>query len=331
MPDEVRGGPTLRWKLLSGVLGIALLVLLIVWWFSGPSVSSSPTTAPTEIGSLPAGESAELLAVVVDNAPAAHPLVGIADSPFTIEYPVEGGLTRFLAVVHSGSGGMLGPVRSLRPVNADLAPALTSALVSSGGQSFVVQEVTASGVTVVTPDIGLGFVSMGRSAPHDVFVDLDELAELFAPQSIAPGFPSGTLPSSDTGAETVSLPFAGVSLVYEEGVGYARHQDGAPVAVLDREGGAETPLAHDTLVVLFAAERSAGYSDSNGAPVATFDVIGGGELMVFGEGRLVTGRWSRDALEDPYVFRADDGSAFGIPDGRTYIAVVPRTAEVGTG
>lgn len=319
------------WRVLGALVVLAAVTLLFVnWWFSAPEESSPETAVSDESETTMAGETTDHLGVIVDNAPAARPLVGIGDSPILVEYPVEGGITRFVAVVSGGSGGLVGPVRSLRPINADIVPALSSAVVSTGGQPFVAQEVTAAGITSVTPDIGFGFVSLGRAAPHDNFIDLDQLAELFVAESGPSGLPMGQIPSSEAAAVEVTLPFAGVGFVYEEGTGYVRQQDGSPFVVLDRQGGAEAPLAHDTLVVLFAAERSAGYSDSNGAPVSTFDVIGGGDLMVFREGTVVTGSWSRSALEDDYVFRDGDGVSFGLPEGRVYLAIVPRSAEVAT-
>lgn len=332
MVDEKPADSARLWRVLGALVVLAVGTLLFVnWWFSSPEESSPSTTVSDESESTTAGETTDHLGVIVDNAPAARPLVGIGDAPILVEYPVEGGITRFVAVVSGGSGGLVGPVRSLRPVIADIVPALSSAVVSSGGQPFVAQEVAAAGITSVTPDIGFGFVSLGRTAPHDTFIDLDQLAEIFAAESGPSGLPAGQIPASETVATEVTLPFAGVGFVYEEGTGYARQQDGSPFVVLDRQGSAEAALAHDTLVVLFAAERSAGYSDSNGTPVSTFDVIGGGDLMVFTGGTVVTGTWSRSALEDDYVFRDGDGGSFGLPEGRVYLAIVPRGAQVTTG
>jgi len=332
MADEKTTVQGRNWKLVSVVLGAALIAALALlgldWWFSEPDESAPPTTVSGATETTLEGLITDHLGIVVDNAPSAWPLVGIVDVPVIVEYPVEGGMTRFVAIVPAGSGGLVGPVRSLRPVNADLLPVFASAVVSSGGQPFVTQEVTAAGITPVTPDIGFGFVSMGRPAPHDVFLDLDDLSEVFVPETEAVGLPSGDLSVSSETATEVGLPYPGVTFIYEEGSGYLRRQDGAPFEVMTRDGTSPVPLAHDTLVVLSAAERAAGYSDSNGVPVADFDVIGGGDLTVFHEGSVVRGTWSRTALADGYVFRDGDGTSFGIPEGRVYLAIVPRTSDV---
>lgn len=334
----------------SGALALALVVSLILLINGGAedageeTVDQTPTTgdAATSIsGGVTSGTTADgstsdsppvdLLAVVVDNAPAARPQVGLGESPVLIEYPVEGGLTRFTALVPSGSAGLIGPVRSLRPVNADLLPVFSSAVATSGGQAFVLQDVAAAGLTTVVPGLAPGFVSLGRPQPHDTFLDLEMLADLFVVEASVPGLPSGdSLPLMRTVATEVDLPFGGVGFSYEPGVGYVRRQDGEPFEVLDSAGAESKALSHDTLVILSVAERSAGYTDSNGVPVSTFDVIGGGDLRVLHDGELLVGTWSRSAMVDGYEFRDDIGEPFGLPEGSVYLALVPRDAQVVT-
>jgi len=63
--------------------------------------------------------------------------------------------------------------------------------------------------------------------------------------------------------------------------------------------------------------------------VSTFDVIGSGDLLVFQTGQVVEGTWLRGALEDGYRFFDSSGAGFGLPEGRTYLALVPRDQSVG--
>ena len=82
------------------------------------------------------------------------------------------------------------------------------------------------------------------------------------------------------------------------------------------------------MIVLFATERPAGYTDSNGVEVSTFDVIGGGELLVFSGGTVVSGTWLRKAYNRPFEFYDQGGSEMGIPDGRLYMAIAPTGSDV---
>jgi hypothetical protein len=108
----------------------------------------------------------------------------------------------------------------------------------------------------------------------------------------------------------------------------ARREAGEPFLVLSDPFGEPSQLTADTVVVLFAAQKSAGYTDANAADVPTFDVIGSGRLLVFHGGEVVEGEWSRSAQADGYVFTSA-GEPFGLPAGRTHVAVVPRELEVG--
>ncbi len=138
------------WRLAAIVLGLGLVgsvvaLALLLWGGEEPIATFEPivTTVVTEPGEtttiLGAAEGPPLsvdpnapteglgsayVSIKVDNAPEARPQVGLAGVPLLVEYPVEGGITRFTAVVNRDVTGGLGPVRSLRPVDADLLPQL---------------------------------------------------------------------------------------------------------------------------------------------------------------------------------------------------------------
>ncbi len=295
-------------------------------------VGSGPPASPTTVGdsgSSPSGDA--FLAVKIDNAPSARPQVGISSASLLVEVPVEGGMTRFAAVFPASSSGLVGPIRSLRPVDADLLPPLAVQVVSTGGQPFVIQAVESSGIEIVDPTLFALFVSGGREVPSDTFLDLEVLMPLIeGTQPEGKGLPSGVLPSSSESASTIDLPFGQIELRLEQGA-YARYQDGEPFQVLDTLDGPTSTMAHETVVIMFVAERPAGYQDSNGAEVPTFDVIGGGRLLVAHDGELVRGTWSRTAQADPFVFQDLAGAVFGLPVGSTYLAIVPRDMNVEVG
>lgn len=295
------------------------------------TLSETPGTTSAPPGTVPpVRPGSALVAVKVDNAPGARPPVGIGAAPIVVEYAVEGEITRFAAVFPRESTGIIGPIRSLRPVDADLFPAIAPVIVSSGGQPFVLQDVAAAGVRSIEAGDSSMFVSLGRQAPHDTFVDMELLGQI-VDDSVLPvggGLPiGGALPEMTSSATEITSPL-GATFGYDQELGYVRFEDGAPFEVLDLAGSNPEPLSHDTLIFLFAAERAAGYTDSNGVPVSTFDVIGSGDLLVFHGGEALVGTWSRSALVDPLVFQDDIGEPIRLPDGSAYLAVVSRTEEV---
>jgi hypothetical protein len=285
--------------------------------------SSTTTTAQTSAAEGIGG----LIAVKIDNAPPARPQLGPGEATILVEAPVEGGITRFIAVLPEELSGLAGPIRSLRPVDADLLPAVASVVVSSGGRPFVVQEVVASGVDNIEAGFSSMFVSQGRPDPYDTFVDLDLLETIIDEATVpATGLPSGEVPGDGGPVTEFDLPYEGVSFRYDEGSGYVRLQDGEPFEVLGVDGSGPQPLSHDIVVLMNVAERPAGYSDVNGIPVSTFDVIGSGDLIVHIGGEQFAGTWSRSAHADPYRFEGPNGESLGLPGGSIYVALIPRQA-----
>ena len=293
------------------------------------SDATSGSTIDTIDPGAVSGDGSPLIAVRIDNAPEARPQMGIADASLIVETPVEGGMTRFTAFFPAGAETVVvGPVRSLRPVDADLIAPFATTVAATGGQPFVLQGFDGAGIAMALPDTAPGFTALERPAPHNLFVRLSEIESVYPPRAVdEPGMPEGEF-TGGAAAETVTVPLASeVTWQYSES-GYARSEAGQSFEILDEPDGDVSQFVVDTVVVMFAAERSAGYSDSNDVDVPTFDVIGSGRLLVFHGGEVVAGTWFRSAQEDAYRFVAENGSELGIPAGRTHLMVVPRELEL---
>lgn len=281
-----------------------------------------PDSAPPSTG---ADDLSALVAVKVDNAPRARPPIGLNAARYVLEAPVEGGLTRFLALFSPGEA-LVGPVRSARPVDVDLVPAFSDVLVSTGGRPFVVGPLRDNGVVMVGSDPeDTPFQRLERPVPHNQFVSL---ADVPAPDP-AGGFPVGEWPEEAEASPPPEVAYpAPVEWSFADGV-YSRAEDGETFEVLSDWGAEPEPLTTSTVVVMEVNQRSAGYTDVNGAEVPTFDVIGSGRLTVHHGGETLSGVWSRASLAERYVLRSEDGSPFGLPDGRAFVHLLPRSTSGG--
>jgi hypothetical protein len=291
----------------------------------GQTSTPEPEEEPSPGSSIGAG----VVAIKIDNSRAARPQWGLSEATLLLEHFVEGPISRFTAVFPSDASGLAGPVRSLRPVDADLLPVFANSVVSSGGRPFVVQDVEASGIQTFLPVVSSMFPSVGNADPFDTFVDLGILANaLDAGSGSPPGLPAGELPSPTAAAEELVLPFEGAVVRYDPEQGYLHERAGEPLLVLDASGSNPSQLSHDTLVVISAAERSAGYTDVNDVPVVTYDVIGGGDLLVLHAGEVIVGTWRRDSQADGFELLDATGNSFGLPEGIVYLAIVPSGSQV---
>lgn len=284
---------------------------------SAPPPEGSPSGTGT---TLPAGEEGSLTAVKIDNAEPARPQIGLDAARWIVETPVEGGITRFLAFFPPGEN-LVGPVRSARPIDVDLVGLLSNTLVSTGGRPFVLGALTGNGFTLIGEDpLDSPFQTLERPSPHNQFVSLSEIP---APNDVASGFPTGDLPTGES-VEGLEVPYATpVTWTYADGA-YMRSDGGEPFEVLPAFDAELQPLAVDTVVVMAVNQRSAGYQDANDVEVPTYDVIGSERIWVYHQGNLVEGVWSRASHSDGYQFRTADGDSFGLPEGRTFVHLLPR-------
>jgi hypothetical protein len=286
--------------------------------------------------SLSSASTDRVVAVKVDNAPEAGPPIGIQDAELVIETPVEGGLTRLTAMFFQNEPDVIGPIRSVRPVDADLLVPWKPLLVTTGGQRFVYQELVAGGVAILDEGTDGLFQQIPRRQPYHLVATIplveEEAGEGTPPVQV---IPFGDAPLGGTSATSIAIPFSGVADVewrYTEGTGYTRFVGGEEYQIFPEFSEDPADLvgfSTDTVIVLKAAQRSAGYTDSAGADVPTFDVIGFGDVLVFHGGEVRTGQWLRGAQSDGWVFLDDSGAQFTVPPGRVWLEIVPRFVEVG--
>lgn len=205
--------------------------------------------------------------------------------------------------------------------------------------------------------------SNDRQAPHNLYVHLPQLLELKAPANPtnpAPIFdfrkvtttPSTTTTSSSTTTSKKSssttttvaptttttvlpgspapgftLDFGGVAVDYvwnPTTKGWSRLQvdqthPRAKSATLDTSGVQVSPA---NVIVQFI-DYGTSPSDSR-SPMAL--TVGSGKVLVFTDGRLIAGNWSRPSAEKPATYTANDGTPILLTPGRTWVAL-PRAGS----
>ncbi len=304
-----------------------------------PGDNDSPTPAvevdrnPLTGAPLAAASTDRVVAVKVDNAPEAGPAIGIQDAELIIEAPVEGGLTRLTAMFFENEPTVIGPIRSVRPIDADLLSPWRPFLVTTGGQSFVYREILAAGVEILDEGTDGLFQQIERRQPYHLVATIP-LVEAEAGEGAPPVavLPFGDEELGGTAANSVAIPFSGVADVaweYDSASDqYIRIVNGEPYQIFPEYDAELTDFGTDTVIVMKAAQRSAGYTDAAGADVPTFDVIGFGDVLVFHGGEVRTGQWLRAAQSDGWFFLDDSGAQFTVPIGSVWLEIVPRYVDV---
>jgi hypothetical protein len=291
---------------------------------------ATTTTAPLPVAPLTgvAGDYGDRLNrpaiyVKIDNHEQARPQAGLNEADLVIEERVEGNITRLAAVFHSTDADPVGPVRSTRSTDIDLAALFGRPLyASSGGNDHILALLRKANVVDVGHNQGGAafYRQSGRAAPHNLFTSTDGLrakagetppapAPIFTYRATGAPLSAGAVPAAG-----VALSFGGAEIsrfTWDPGTEtWLRSQAGRPH--LDAAG---TQVAPRNVVVLEIKYSSGGGALSSPHGITT----GEGRALVFTAGNVIEGRWVRPGPGDPLQLLAVDGSPIALTPGQTFL------------
>ncbi|GAB3433406.1 DUF3048 domain-containing protein [Phycicoccus ginsengisoli] len=274
-----------------------------------------------------------VLAVKIDNTPAARPRIGLDKADVVYVEPVEGGLTRLLAVFSRSMPKEVGPVRSGRESDVELlANYGPVALAYSGSSSYT------AGILAKGKQVNLSYDQStrgyrrdhSRPAPYNVIGNTAELLAR-AKGSVKPhdiGFRYGAATPGGEPATSVTAfwPAAKVSLAWNA----ARRQylvttDGRPDVSPSR-----TQYGATTVVVQYVQTRQSANRDVNGQPTPVIQLVGSGRASVLRDGKVWEAGWSRRSATGPTTFTSAGQVVTFAPSGTVWVLLVPvgRSATI---
>ena len=282
------------------------------------------------------------VACKIDNVEAARPQFNLNKTDIVFVEMVEFGLTRLVAVWQSQPVDQAGPVRSVRPMDADITAPLSGIFCFSGGQLPFVNAVKdtgqymASETSEQSDDKGSFSRLSSRSAPHNVMVDIALLQsqhlDIKAPQpmlqmvSFDPETESYEAPSTDAGEQTLSFivkyPQA-TSGWKAEGAYFVRTQDGDPH--LDAASG---EIIRATNVVVLKTKTDNSFRDPKYGPIPRTVMIDSGIAWVFSNGKRVKGTWTKSSQSAPIQLFDDTGAPIKLAVGNTWIELMGEPSKI---
>jgi hypothetical protein len=293
---------------------------------------------PTEVAPLrgttvPAGSlNRPALSAKIDDHEAARPQAGLERADIVVEELVEGGLTRYVAVWHSDLPDLIGPVRSIRPMDPDIISPFGGIVAYSGGQEIFVEMMQGTGLyNAVHGDVDTQdtfFRAEGREAPHDVLVHAPQLVaehlDLAAP---APQFPFA-LDAGSSSAAKEGQPVSRIDVAFSSSrypswlwdparAQYLRFQEGDPD--LDTAG---VQLGAVNAVVLRVA------IDWTYGSVPRTVLTGTGEAWVSTGGGTLHGTWTKESAAAPITLTDDRGFPLRLGAGNTWIELLPEDGTI---
>ncbi len=305
------------------------------------ATTTTTTSAPKNISPLTglpfantADASRPVIMAKIDNAPQAWPQSGLLHSDVIYEEMVEGGYTRYMAVFQSKDASVLGPIRSVRASDADIASPLQGFFAYSGGIPAFVADIRNSGITDVGANVlgGAYYRLSTRLAPHNLYTSTTTLyadankAGLHAklPPKLFEFRKTGS-PFAAAGAQPISSFNVDISgnandvWTWNSSGGYwTRSTNG--VLQKNPQG---VPENATNVIVEFVNYTNTGFIDPAGNPVPQAHSVGSGQAIFLSGGEEATGTWSKASEHAVTTYADSSGQPIKLAPGRTWIEFAP--------
>ncbi|MFJ2889961.1 DUF3048 domain-containing protein [Streptomyces sp. NPDC087305] len=286
----------------------------------GRTPGQSPAQSPSASGST-APAAGPVLAVKIDNVPAARPQTGLDAADIVYAEQVEGGLSRLMAVFATKFPQSVGPVRSARVSDLDLLRQFNEpTLAFSGAQRKLLPLIDKAPLRSASPDEeGRAYYRGGdKPAPHNLYLHPKQLMPS-APGAAAltTGFVYGTAPAGGkpTASRTVRYPSARFTFTWSaDKHRWLVTEDGTATVTTDGKR-----LAPATVVVQYVKIRKSAYHDVLGNNTPYTVTVGSGKADVLRDGRTYSADWKRQKATDGTRFTTPDGKPMNFAKGQVWV------------
>ncbi len=271
-----------------------------------PSAALDPTIADLTGLTTDATRAHRLpLAVLIDDNRVARPQSGFNSASIVYQAPADGGETRYMLVFQETDAAQIGPVRSARYYFVDWATEIRAAIAHYGGERRSrAQLATYDGDRFTDVDaLGAGSGAYhrisSRDAPHNGYTSTAALWAMAARLGGPASEPVALHRRPFIDPTTVGLPASQrIAMRYQTGSveyrfdpamdGYRRSLDGKP-QVDPADGRAVT--TRNVVVLFMPFHTDTKVEPGHSRPIV--GAIGTGRALIFREGRVVEGTWSK--------------------------------------
>jgi Protein of unknown function (DUF3048) N-terminal domain/Protein of unknown function (DUF3048) C-terminal domain len=275
------------------------------------------------------------LAFKIDNYPTARPWSGIQNADIIFEEPVEGFITRLVAVFQCQESPFVGPIRSARQADQGIADLLSRPiLIHVGSIDQVTNLLDAS--NLINIDLrypqygGITINPADREAPYDTYATTSggwslEPHYTTPPKAVfqySAAVPHGAPDSS------LSINFSSTSdetWTYHKAThSYTLSYADTGQAMVQQANGQEAPISTSNIVVQIVHYTIGPWvENSEGGLEVMVDPVGDGQLEVLRDGIFIRGVWKRASLSSPLQLETTSGQTIKLKPGTTWVDVVP--------
>ena len=273
----------------------------------------------------------------IDNTSSGRPQLSLNDADIVYVTRVEVGLSRLLPVWHSRMPEVIGPVRSVRPVDAAIIDPYHGVFVYSGGQAPFKNAVKQTGLEMSDEDTEMNndsyFREDSRVAPWNLMFNAQQLQQLYAAEQPAPeaslmfsGIPTAVEQGVPVTALRVKYP--GIQSDWELGTAtfpWALTQESAWLRTQDQkehlQQGGDRVVAKNVVVLEVVHDLSFVDPKYGAIPKAKLE-SNQGIAHIFSDGHYIQGAWSKSASQDPILLNDESGQPILLAIGNTWIEMM---------
>jgi len=315
-----------------------------------PYVPAADRTNPlTGLEMDPAKLADRPVAVMINNIRAALPQSGICAADIIFEFPVEGGITRLMALFKDlAAVGNLGTVRSSRKYFVQTAQGFDAVYIHLGASDEAYSYISANKVTAIDCLKGQWDASMIFRDPdrirnsgyeHSAYTTGERIVKALATLSkngsrveiagekqrfFAFNDEEATLDGREAvnvKAAVTSIVTAGFNYNTDEKVYYKTQNTAAHF-----DEAADQQLSVKNVIILAVNMRIKSGRNPDG--LLDVDIIGSGDGYYISNGRCVDIKWAKSGAEAPIVLTNPDGTPLALNRGNMYIGVLSGLKNV---
>jgi hypothetical protein len=294
-----------------------------------------PTTCPLTGEDPPRGVALDrpAVAVKIEDDPVARPQSGLDKADIVFEERVEGGITRFLVIYHCGDSKHAGPVRSGRFDDPKISKPFTPVLAAAGSNAIVDKEIKRRKLFYLTEDNSKALFRdpRGSVSVHSLFANTKKLRTFAEKKDVEPPphgvFLFGSIKGDSKKARRVTMNFTDDNTIdyrFKRGL-WKRYEAGEPfIAASGKQIAVPNVLIQEVRV------DNSRIVDSVGSPSPRIRLQNAsGRLLLFRDGRVIKGRWTKGDVAEPPIYKTKDGEPITFARGPIWIELVPsRKGEV---
>lgn len=303
-----------------------------------PSKTDAPAPPDVDVWPLTGVHSGQIVerpavAVKIENTAAARPQTGLNEADVVWETIIEFDVSRLLAVFHSNYPEIVGPIRSVRPVDMRIYSPLEPVFVFSGGQQGILELVRRAPGHWLEENRGASQMwrDHTRNAPHNLYGSVPGLAELAtdvtAPPSeqfeFAPDLDQAVAVTSGAVTNRIELsmsPAAQPNWTWNNTANAWLRNEGSQAAMTS--GGAQVQATN--VVILEVKAVPSGFTAQNNASVPDDVLEGEGNATIATGGKTIAATWHKADQNSPLTLQTAAGEPALLAPGNTWVEVLPQ-------